>query len=102
MFNILHQLVGAGQAAMQNTDYLVHMCVCVRTHGLLPQKRLGSVKTDCTVFLGGYIRLCMHKGSGEINCLLETLLCFADNRQVLGVCVCVYAILIVEFIFPLY
>ena len=33
VFNILHQLVVAGQAAMQNTDYLLSMCefvsVCV-------------------------------------------------------------------------
>lgn len=32
MFNILHQLVGAGQVAMQNTDYLVGTCACIHVH----------------------------------------------------------------------
>lgn len=36
--------------------------------------------------------MCLYKGSDELNCLLETLLCFTDNSQVLCAVVSVYVL----------
>ena len=67
----------------------VCVCVCKTINCLQQLKCFGLQKTDCVVCVCVFIRFCiMQKGSGEINCLLETLLCFTDNRQVLCVLVC--------------
>lgn len=54
------------------------MCVCLLLFCF------GLMKINCTVCVCKTVQL--QKWSGEINCLLETLLCFTDNRQVLCVC----------------
>lgn len=70
VFNILHQLVGAGQAAMQNTDYLVSMCefmcVCAETIHFLLSLCFGLLKTDCTVCICVFITLCVCK-KGQVK-----------------------------------
>lgn len=74
------------------------MCerICVCMWGVCVKNKLFAAaqvfwfaeKRLCYVCWWVHYNVRMQKGSGEINCPLEILLCFTDNRQVL--CVCVY------------